>query len=549
MKSVPVFGGTLDSAPAIGALVAADPEGNRLLRLVGDQITAVVDLGDNARPFRIHVEGARSWVTLRGTGELASIDLDSAELEWRTRVCLEPRGVARSSNDRLLVACAGGELVELDDDGNVLRLAVIDSDLRDIVTTTDGLLVSRFATAQILSVDPTTLTITEKIVLGSDAGVAWRMRPYDDHALVLHQAATEQAIRITEGDGDFGQSSTASYGASLPGCSGTIVDTGLTEVSAETGVEQSATLVGVSVGTDFVLVDRGRVAVVSAGASDDRPEVAIFDRYDRWFEGCRHATDGIELPTTGRASALAIDADGALVVQTAGPFTLTRDVEGPVVVSERWEANSEMVQLFHTDPGVGVACASCHPEGLDDGHVWTFSSALDGSTLVRRTMPLAGLLLSRQPYHWDAALDDPDALMADTFVSRMGGTIDAETTADLFDWLDGLRHVRAHPATDQGAIAIGRAAFDRAECGTCHSGPAFTNNTVASIGGTEDVKVPTLLGVGLRNHILHDGSLLDLDERFRVSWADGFLPTNAHGNVTALTDDEIEALKAYLRTL
>src|SRR5688572_2498711 len=61
--SVPVFGGTLEGVPAIDGLIAADPDGDRVVRIVGDEVVAI-DLGDNARPFRIHVEDARAWVTL-----------------------------------------------------------------------------------------------------------------------------------------------------------------------------------------------------------------------------------------------------------------------------------------------------------------------------------------------------------------------------------------------------------------------------------------------------------------------------------------------------
>src|SRR5688572_7853995 len=103
--SVPVYGGTLEHVPDLGGLVAADPEGNRLLRIVGDQVSPI-DLGADARPFRVYVEGAHAWVTLRGTGEVVAVDLGALVIDWRTRVCLEPRGIARSPTERLVVVCA-----------------------------------------------------------------------------------------------------------------------------------------------------------------------------------------------------------------------------------------------------------------------------------------------------------------------------------------------------------------------------------------------------------------------------------------------------------
>lgn len=174
-------------------------------------------------------------------------------------------------------------------------------------------------------------------------------------------------------------------------------------------------------------------------------------------------------------------------------------------------------------------------------------------------MPLAGRILSRQPYHWDAAHSTADALMDDTFIRRMGGAeLDPGATTDLFEWLDGLRHVRAHPAAPEVDIAIGRAAFATAGCAECHAGDAFTNNTIEPIGrSVEAVKTPSLLGVGLRESLLHDGCADDLDDRFgSAGGGDHSFPCDAndtppdsHGRVSALTEHEIEALKAYLRTL
>jgi hypothetical protein len=53
--------------------------------------------------------------------------------------------------------------------------------------------------------------------------------------------------------------------------------------------------------------------------------------------------------------------------------------------------------------------------------------------------------------------------------------------------------------------------------------------------------------VGVRERLLHDGCTHDLDDRFTVSCYEATPDT--HGTVSLLTDDEIEALKVYLRTL
>lgn len=559
IESVPVYGGTMETAPGIGGVVAADPEGNRLLRLMGKEVIEI-DLGDNARPFRVHVEGTRAWVTLRGTGELALIALDTGHIEWTTRVCLEPRGVARSPHGPLVVACAGGELVEVDDDGQLVRLAVLDVDLRDVVAADDVLLVSRFAAATILVIDPENLVETGRMDLADNGGVALRMRPYerseglldqwpDPGALVLHQVTNCEMIELPSDveEVDTGDES-AAYGSDDDGpCFGTILETNLT-FAGRYGIDPVLGLAAVTAATDFVITKDGDVAIANAGADEDDGDVLHFQFDIGWFHTMA-ANEVVHLTTEGRASALALDDKGSLVMQSAAPLSLQRANASDVLLEVAPDETADVVRLFQADPGVGVSCASCHPEGLDDGEVWTF---VTGGTppFSRRTMPLAGQILSRQPYHWDAAHEDPHALMEDTFVQRMGGSVEPEETTALFDWLDGLRHVRAHPAAPESAVAIGRTAFATAACDDCHAGSVFTTNERAFVGnGTTWIKIPSLLGVGVRNHLLHDGCAYDLDGRFGFDCGGLEMPRDAHGVVSRLTADEIEALKAYLRTL
>jgi len=375
------------------------------------------------------------------------------------------------------------------------------------------------------------------------------MRSFGDDVLVLRQQRSTTPIEITGEDGGFEAEEPPPYYSSESACSGTIVDTVLTALSGTMNIQLETVLREVTVGVDFV-VTGDEVVVANAGASDGGPGLLRYGPLSdfSWIDGCRSPNQTHVLATDGRASAVAVDVDGAVVVQSAAPLSIVRAETDGAVLSVPADETTDVVRLFHADAGVGVACASCHPEGLDDGHVWTF--VVDPTEpLLRRTMPLAGGILQREPYHWDAALESPDALMADTFVSRMGGgPIDAETTTALFDWLDGLRHPRAHPAAPESTIAIGETAFATAACATCHSGPVFTNNTVTSIGRpAESVKVPSLLGVGVRNDLLHDGCADDLHDRFEPWECDS--GSSNHGDLTSLTAEEIAALEAYVRTL
>ena len=72
--------------------------------------------------------------------------------------------------------------------------------------------------------------------------------------------------------------------------------------------------------------------------------------------------------------------------------------------------------MFHEQTPSGLACASCHPEGRDDGLVWKFQELGP-----RRTQVLAGSILSRAPYHWTGDQADLPTLMDDVFAVRMAG--------------------------------------------------------------------------------------------------------------------------------
>ena len=72
--------------------------------------------------------------------------------------------------------------------------------------------------------------------------------------------------------------------------------------------------------------------------------------------------------------------------------------------------------IFHANAGGGLACASCHPEGGEDGRVWNF--ACPGA---RRTQSIRGGISGTAPFHWDGGETDFSRLMDDVFSSRMAG--------------------------------------------------------------------------------------------------------------------------------
>jgi hypothetical protein len=549
-RSVPVFGGTLESAPDIGGMVSADPEGNVLRRIVGTGISTL-DLGPNARPFRIWVEGTTAWVTLRGTGELVNVDLGTMTEQWRTPVCGEVRGVTRSPLGPIVVACADGPIVEVGDDGEFLRAKFVATDLRDIVAAEGVLYVSRFTSAEILLVDPGFLfRKSEEQVAGR---VAWRMRPdplTGQGVLVLHDAVPESPVLVDPSGGSLPPTYYGSSAGVNPatGPCGRLHEALFSRITTEeVNPRTTSGLDNVRLTTDFVVGSDGSLAVANTGAPDGGPSAVVYGGLlDLMGNDPCASGDEVLTPLEGRPSAVGFDEDGVLYVQAAGPFGLVRGDNEPVT-STPGDSTSAPIALFHGAAPTGVACASCHPEGLEDGTVWNF--VIGSQLLVRRTMPLAGSLLAREPYHWLGDLAGPEALMDETFTRRMGGhELDAAEGEAMFAWLDGLRPVRGIALVSEAATEEGRDVFTRAKCGECHSGVALTTNEIEAVRpASEAVKTPTLFGVGTRSPLLHDGCAKTLEERFMPKCDDP--DHDKHGVLSNLDEDDIAALTAYLRTL
>ncbi len=240
--------------------------------------------------------------------------------------------------------------------------------------------------------------------------------------------------------------------------------------------------------------------------------------------------------------AVAFDGGNRLVVQTREPAALwTPDASGvlaPIVLSTVSRADTG-IDVFSTQAGVQVACATCHPEGGDDGHVWL----LDGQH--RRTPSLRGTIQGTAPYHWPGDEVDMNALVVDVYDGRMGGApLDSTQTSDLEAWVEAIPAPPAPSWIDAASAARGKALFSSsAGCSTCHSGAKLTNNQTMNVGTGGSFQVPPLVGVGWRTPLLHDGCAETLGARFTTC------ATSAHGKLAGLSAADIADLEMYLESL
>src|SRR3954468_16738680 len=156
---VPITGGTMlvsrDGTPA----VVADPDRDRIVQvdLGTEKIISDTPLDAGDEPGRL-VEDSTGvvHVALRRGGAVVSIDAQGNILDRRA-ACAEPRGIAfDQTTSSIHVACATGELVSFAAAGGpATRTLRLERDLRDVIVNGPNLLVTRFRTAEILTIDPT----------------------------------------------------------------------------------------------------------------------------------------------------------------------------------------------------------------------------------------------------------------------------------------------------------------------------------------------------------------------------------------------------------
>jgi hypothetical protein len=133
----------------------------------------------------------------------------------------------------------------------------------------------------------------------------------------------------------------------------------------------------------------------------------------------------------------------------------------------------------------------------------------------------------------------------------MGGVNQSPERKDALErWLFALKPPAAEAATDRDQVLRGRRLFESFEvgCADCHRGARLTDNNsydVATGEPGEKFQVPSLVGLGSRSRLIHDGCASSLADRFGPACGGG----DRHGRVSQLDAPELDDLIAYLETL
>ncbi len=555
VSTLELTGGTVITANDGRFAVVSDSERDRLwvVDLVQGTLRGKLDLERGSRPGRMVADDrGRLRIALRGTGEVITFSPSGVRIEGRVGVCAEPRGLAwNTAAHALEVACASGELVQLPDTGAAV-VTQTGLELRDVVLTGTQRRVTTFRASELRQLTPAGQTM--ETATPPDIGlppvdgkptsfvphVAWRTVPMPNgDVAMVHQRHVQGDIASIQVPA--APPAPAYYGNT---CASAVVRSALT-IFHDGKTLGSVELGGVLPVDLAVSPDGKRVAVASAGSGT----VSVLNADQLGF-----ISGGIcgarVTPTSFEPVGVAFTPQGDLVVHDREPaqlrvFDPDQKLTATILLSGE-PPNAPGYTLFHNGgrgTGAAVACASCHPEGREDGHVWTFT----GAKGPVRTQTVAGGINDTAPFHWAGNLKSIDAVVEETLVGRMGHPVPGDATvASLKSWMQAIPAPRTAAGAPAEAISHGKELFNDTAvgCASCHTGPQFTNGASSDVGTGDKFQVPSLRGVGARGPWMHDGCATTLRARFGTCGGG-----DKHGKTSQLTPEDLDALTAYLQTL
>jgi mono/diheme cytochrome c family protein len=567
----PISGGTLAVAPDGNTVVAADSDRDRVnvIDLASRAVRHSVELPHRSEPGRVTIDdGNRAHVALRGSNEIATIDLATGAVSRRA-ACTAPRGIAwDATHEQVLVACAAGQLVSFaPEGGEAINRYEVGRDVRDVLPMSNGKVkLTRFRLAQLLRFDLDDINAKPQVAaMLAGANLAWRAvvvpsaqapdplqsQEEEQPTAVVAQEPTPEPVSTEPGG--YGGSSSQAFTTDCTTPLG-IVSTRL-ELEGAPAVRLPTAVLPVDLATNGEVL-----VVVAAGHAFTQELPQLYTNFvDALRRGgstggtgsfgpngtpvvCANAIQG-HVPGQAIAAAFAGERKDRLIVQTREPAAIhimnaeRRQSEKAIALPGATRADTGHV-IFHANAGGFLACASCHAEGGDDGHTWTFQNMGP-----RRTPSLLGTVKGTEPFLWDGDMTNLRTLVDNVFTQRMSGP---EVVEPQLDALGGWVFALPPPArmqTESDAAVRGKKLFD-ARCTSCHDGPMLTNNRTVDVGTGKALQVPSLVGVAWRAPYIHTGCAQTLFDRFTPECGG-----TQHGDTRDLLQSDIRDLVAFLETL
>jgi len=569
--AAPEQAGSPIAAAGTGALVI-DADSGQLLRLDhGLAVTARLAIGPTASQLVYDPGARRAYVADRGHDRVVVVDVGTGltrAATWRTPT--EPYGLALSPDHKtlLVTTVADRTLVALDTaTGREQWRHALGREPRGVAISADGrtALVAYLSTGTVERVDladarhrgsQVSLAIqpvNRRFVdpnQSPDVGRAFARNAFavrflgGEVAVVAHQMSTP----IQAG---AGRENTGSYGGGF-----------------QPPIEHRLAFVAPAEG--------GVTRTVDAQIALHQPRALAWDRaHDTLYVAGYGSEDLLAVAGASQASARLLATGRVVASGTCGPEGLAAPGDGTVLVwcgltrkvirakvapaavaavaTSAELAPTRLSALAHRGRelfrGAGdgrvsqrgaLACASCHPEGRDDGLSWRIGGR------VLQTPLLDGRIAGTHPYKWDGGDKDLPTSLRST-MRRLGGSgLPEPDVKALAAYVESLPPPR-RPHEDPAQVARGRQLFDgELGCTTCHEGKHLTDRSKHDVGsaGLKQVDTPSLIGLAASAPYYHDGSAATLTALLRDNGT-------IHGmaDTSKLSDRQIADLVAYLDSL
>jgi YVTN family beta-propeller protein len=600
--------------------VAANDNGGVAIVNPAAKSGAVAFIATGDRPEHLISRGGQVFVANRQSRMVTQIDSNHLQVVRQIAVGAEPMGLDTTTDGLLLVACAmSGTLQAIDPaDGSTRWTVPLNEEVRAVAAASNGLAyVPSYRSGVVHVVDtkagvesaPIDMSVTHFPTYQVRGVEAILLNPLTGLAYLPHTESRASAVApfvsgTSSTSGGYSQPTpipdvVASQETSAPitVAAVTTVNIGTKSATSNLATGQMAgppTASGPPLpGTQSPATQDPSIPVTSnyAGprlaALDPQGRNLYFVSYLGWAVTAQPVDSSSQLPpltvTVGHGPtgiAIAGDDESAYVYNSFdhsisvlggkyGTFQVLRTIEN-IAPQTLTPSQQHGRLLFHSagDPRMsaqgtgGVACASCHPDGREDGHTWLFPEGPRNTpSLVGRHLELTG------PYHWDGQLDKAAAFNFVVHVRMGGAGITPSDLDDIFAWLErepGPDNPNRLPDGLTDDQQTGRSIFVSAGCVACHAGPAMTDNGFHDVGTQfttvpfailqsgiiqqTDVtgaipNTPSLLGVFASAPYLHDGSKATLQDRIIDN------PNDAHGVTSNLTKAQVDQLVAFLKTL
>lgn len=171
-----------------------------------------------------------------------------------------------------------------------------------------------------------------------------------------------------------------------------------------------------------------------------------------------------------------------------------------------------------------MSCHSCHTDGHSN---FTRNDNLSDGGFGAPKLVLS--LLGRNgtaPFAWNASAGDLPSQIRSSIHKTMQSDDEAVPDDEIAALAAYLESLPSPPSAEQlrgsadpAASARGRALFEQHDCAKCHAPPTYTAPTLEAVGLKDEVRAerfnpPSLLGIGQRDALLHDGRARSIEDVF-----------------------------------